>query len=78
MFVVSQKLKLLKCELKICNNNVFGNIHNEVAFFAAKLDTIQQEINANGSNETLMHKRNIYFRNLITNYFYNQVILRYF
>lgn len=41
MFVLSQNLKLLKDELKICNKNIFGNIHLEVANATKKLVTMK-------------------------------------
>jgi hypothetical protein len=56
MQILSQKLKILKGELKIWNKNVFGNIHTTVANSVSKLDKIQQNINLNGYNDSLLQQ----------------------
>jgi hypothetical protein len=55
---LSQKLKVLKGELKTWNKNVFGDINKEVANAVAKLDMIQQCISTDGCTETLMLQEN--------------------
>jgi len=54
MQILSQKLKILKGELKTWNKNVFGNIHINVKNSVQKLDAIQEDINISGYNDTLM------------------------
>ncbi|XP_019447356.1 PREDICTED: uncharacterized protein LOC109350589 [Lupinus angustifolius] len=54
MFILSQKLKRLKKELKHWNYNVFGNIHQMVKMATANLDTIQSSINDLGADEALL------------------------
>lgn len=48
MQILSQKLKILKGELKTWNKNVFGNIHINVKNSVEKLDAIQEDINISG------------------------------
>ena len=52
--ILSQKLKLLKGELKTRNKNIFENIHTLVKNSMQKLDFIQDEINIYGYNDSLM------------------------
>lgn len=54
MQILSQKLKILKSELKIWNKTIFGDIHNQVATSIAKLDDIQKIINIHGCTDSLM------------------------
>ncbi|KAF1862759.1 hypothetical protein Lal_00040024 [Lupinus albus] len=54
MFVLSQKLKLLKKELKTWNSLVFGNIHERVKIALASVDSIQGVINILGHDEELL------------------------
>jgi hypothetical protein len=51
---LSQKLKILKGELKTWNKNVFGDINNEVQNAVANLDVIQKYISTDGYTESLM------------------------
>jgi len=44
MFILNQKLKILKQNLKIWNKNVFSNVHMLVKNAKQKLDDIQNEI----------------------------------
>jgi hypothetical protein len=53
---LSQKLKVLKGELKTWNKNVFGDINKEVANVVAKLDMIQQCISTDGCTETVLQE----------------------
>ncbi|XP_019433520.1 PREDICTED: uncharacterized protein LOC109340312, partial [Lupinus angustifolius] len=54
MFILIQKLKRLKKELKHWNYNVFGNIHQMVKMAKANMDTIQSSINEFGTDEALL------------------------
>lgn len=56
MFVLSQKLKALKSELKTWNKLVFGNIHLRVEAATAAMDDIQQQINISGASDDLMEQ----------------------
>ncbi|XP_019435293.1 PREDICTED: uncharacterized protein LOC109341779 [Lupinus angustifolius] len=54
MFILSQKLKRLKKELKHWNYNVFGNIHHMVKMATTNLNYIQKNINDMGVDEALL------------------------
>lgn len=56
MFVLSEKLKLLKAALKQWNKDTFGNIHDHVKVAKQKLDDIQAEIDNHGHNDNLMQQ----------------------
>jgi hypothetical protein len=53
MYILSEKLKLLKLELKTWNKNIFGNVHDHVSLAVKKLDSIQEEINVRGCLDEL-------------------------
>lgn len=59
MFVLSQKLKVVKCELKRWNKLVFCNIHLRVENNLAEVDKLQQEINSIGANDDLLEKETL-------------------
>lgn len=59
MFVLSQKLKVLKLKLKNWNKTTFGNIHNLVRNAENILVNIQNEIESNGNNEALMEQQKL-------------------
>jgi hypothetical protein len=54
MFILNQKLKLLKQKLKIWNKTVFGNVHNLVEEAEEKLSSIQADIDIFGASDSLM------------------------
>ena len=56
MYVLSQKLKMLKEKLKVWNKESFGNIHMQVKDATAKLDAIQEEIDRDGHTDMLMEQ----------------------
>lgn len=43
MFVLAQKLRNLKDELRIWNKNIFGNVHHKVIIAQESLDSIQKQ-----------------------------------
>jgi hypothetical protein len=53
MYILSEKLKLLKLELITWNKNIFGNVHDHVSLVVKKLDSIQEEINVRGCLDEL-------------------------
>jgi len=56
MYVLSKKLQLLKANLKVWNKSVFGNVHQLVKEAENKLHDVQQKINIEGYNDTLMQQ----------------------
>jgi len=56
MFILSQKLKLLKTKLKVWNNTVFGNVHNMVKTAEQNLALLQSDIDMNGLTDSLMEQ----------------------
>ncbi|PNX99831.1 ribonuclease H, partial [Trifolium pratense] len=54
MFILSQKLKLLKNKLKIWNKQSFGNVHDFVISTEQKLQHIQDQIQQNGHTVALL------------------------
>lgn len=40
MFILNQKLKLLKNKLKVWNKNTFGNVHDKVKNSMANLEAL--------------------------------------
>jgi hypothetical protein len=53
MYILNQKLKLLKLELKSWNKDCFGNVHDQVSQAVDKLDKVQEEINTRGGSDEL-------------------------
>ncbi|KAF1892225.1 hypothetical protein Lal_00036586 [Lupinus albus] len=56
MFVLSQKLRILKNEFKVWNVQVFGNIQERVKQAMSNVAAIQDVINYFGSDEDLLHQ----------------------
>ena len=56
MFVLSQKLKILKQKLKIWNKTIFGNVHNLVKEADKKLSIVQSNIDLLGISDSLMEE----------------------
>jgi len=56
MFVLNQKLKILKQKLKIWNKIVFGNVHNLVKEADKKLSIVQSNIDLLGISDSLMEE----------------------
>jgi hypothetical protein len=54
MYVLSEKLKRLKVELKTWNKNVFGNIHEIVKLARSKVDSIQVLLDTNGPTDLVL------------------------
>ncbi|GAU48947.1 hypothetical protein TSUD_285360 [Trifolium subterraneum] len=59
MYVLSQKLKILKANLKTWNKDSFGNIHSNVKQAYQDVDDIQNLIDSNGPNEPLLDQEKI-------------------
>lgn len=53
MFVLSQKLKMLKLKLKEWSKTVFGNVHSNVTNALAKVDKIQNQMTQLGYSDIL-------------------------
>jgi hypothetical protein len=56
MQILSNKLKHLKGELKNWNKTIFGNIQNQVACAASKLDDIQLRMSSDGCTDDLLQQ----------------------
>lgn len=54
MFVLNQKLKILKSKLKDWNKHVFGNVHENVKLAEMNLKLIQDNIQTFGNTENLL------------------------
>lgn len=54
MFILSQKLKMLKEALKLWNKNTFGDVHSQVTLAYKDLDEIQLKIDTNGCTDILL------------------------
>jgi hypothetical protein len=54
MFILCEKLKLLKDKLKIWNKDTFGNVHDHLKKAEAKVNEIQEIINSSGHSDDLM------------------------
>ncbi|KAK2424165.1 hypothetical protein QL285_034553 [Trifolium repens] len=54
MYVLSQKLKMLKDKLRVWNKSCFGNVHENVISAELKLQQIQQQIQNNGHTDALL------------------------
>ncbi|KAE9600797.1 putative RNA-directed DNA polymerase [Lupinus albus] len=59
LFVLSQKLRLLKKELKVWNFQVFGNIHERVKTALASVAAIQEVLNSSGHDEDLLEQEHL-------------------
>ncbi|MCH90684.1 RNA-directed DNA polymerase (Reverse transcriptase) [Trifolium medium] len=59
MYVISEKLKILKNNLKIWNKNVFGNIHETVKLSRIKVDEIQALLDSNGPSDALLDQEKL-------------------
>ncbi|GAU13228.1 hypothetical protein TSUD_245980 [Trifolium subterraneum] len=59
MYVLSQKLKSLKANLKSWNKDSFGNIHSNVKQAYQNADDIHNLIDSNGPNELLLDQEKI-------------------
>lgn len=58
MFILSQKLKMLKDKLKVWNKDVFGDVHSQVSNAYKIVDEIQEKIDAQGHSDSLMEQEN--------------------
>lgn len=56
MFMMSQKLKLLKYAFKSWNKETFGNVHNLVEASQSALDVVQQQIDDKGLSDDIKAK----------------------
>ncbi|WJX52536.1 hypothetical protein P8452_38639 [Trifolium repens] len=59
MFVLSEKLKILKVKLKSWNKVVFGNIHENVKQARNNVDSIQALIDSNGPSESFLEQEKL-------------------
>jgi hypothetical protein len=64
MYVLNEKLKLLKLKLKSWNKTVFGNIHEIVKEAKTKVDSIQVQIDSNGPNDDMLDQERLALVNL--------------
>jgi ribonuclease HI len=55
MFILSQKLKILKDKLKFWNKNCFGDVHELVTTAETNLQQIQHQIQSNGPTDLLLN-----------------------
>lgn len=56
MYILDQKLKLLKSRLKVWNNDIFGNVQYKTVQTDNKLKSIQQDIEEHGYTTILQEK----------------------
>ena len=59
MYILNQKLKILKQKLKIWNKTIFGNVHNMVRDAEHKLSLIQSDIDILGITDFLMDQHKV-------------------
>ncbi|KAK2389841.1 hypothetical protein QL285_063403 [Trifolium repens] len=59
MFVLSEKLKILKVKLKSWNKVVFGNIHENVKQARNNVDIIQALIDSNGPSDSFLEQEKL-------------------
>jgi hypothetical protein len=59
MYILTQKLKMLKEKLKVWNKTCFCNVHDNVTSAEAKLHQIQQDIQNHGHTDALLLKEKI-------------------
>ncbi|XP_019420741.1 PREDICTED: uncharacterized protein LOC109330928 [Lupinus angustifolius] len=64
MFILVQKLRRLKCDLKSWNLNVFGNIHLRVKEAIDEMDIIHNNINEFGAHRDLLDQELVAQSNL--------------
>lgn len=57
IYRLSQKLKLLKKELKIWNKSVFGDVHLQVQKTQETLDCVQAKIDSDGCSDLLLDQQ---------------------
>jgi hypothetical protein len=56
MFILSQKLKILKQKLRVWNKTVFGNVQNMVKVAEQNIAHLQSVMDANGITDSLMEQ----------------------
>jgi hypothetical protein len=59
MYILTQKLKMLKEKLKVWNKTCFCNVHDNVTSTEAKLHQIQQDIQNHGHTDALLLEEKI-------------------
>ncbi|KAK2445365.1 hypothetical protein QL285_016305 [Trifolium repens] len=59
MFILTQKLKMLKTKLKVWNKTCFGNVHENVISAEQKLQQIQHQIQISGHTDALLLEEKI-------------------
>ncbi|XP_019447267.1 PREDICTED: uncharacterized protein LOC109350493 [Lupinus angustifolius] len=65
MFVLSQKLKILKKELRAWIKNVFGNVHEKVKNALALVDSAQQNLNGLGQYQNCLDQEELAQKELL-------------
>ncbi|KAF1876701.1 hypothetical protein Lal_00031513 [Lupinus albus] len=65
MFVLSQKLRMLKKDLRYLNINVFGDVHQRVKNAYNAVEVIQLCINESGSDAKLLTQENLAQKDLL-------------
>lgn len=56
MYIVFEKLKRLKKELKLWNKDIFGNVHKQVEQAQAEVDSLQDLMQNAGCTDQLIDK----------------------
>lgn len=56
MVVLSQKLKALKCKLKVWNKEIFGYVNSNVQNAMQHLELVQHQIDSVGYSDTLIEQ----------------------
>lgn len=64
MYVLSEKLRTLKRNLKARNSNLFGNVHTKVKEAESHLDVVQSDIQMGGYIEALRNQEKACMINL--------------
>lgn len=59
MYVLSQKLKILKKELRTWNAEIFGDVHLQVKKAQATVDTLQKCMNDSGCTDDLLEQETL-------------------
>jgi hypothetical protein len=59
MYILTQKLKMLKAKLRVWNKSCFGNVHDNVIAAEVKLQQIQQQIQQNGYSYALLNEEKL-------------------
>ncbi|GAU16832.1 hypothetical protein TSUD_367790 [Trifolium subterraneum] len=75
MYVLSEKLKILKNNLKTWNKNIFGNVHENVKRQRIKVDEIQRLLDLNGPSDALLDKEKL-AQEIETAYFHKLAKIR--